>query len=51
MTVHELGADHDWTGWTTPDAVVPAVNFLAAQDGNGVTGRILESTQIGITWP
>ncbi len=51
MTVHELGDDYDWTGWTTPDAVVPAVNFLAAQDGNGVTGRILESTQYGITWP
>jgi len=51
MTVHELGADHDWTGWTTPDAVVPAVNFLAAQDGTGVTGRILESTQFGLTWP
>jgi NAD(P)-dependent dehydrogenase (short-subunit alcohol dehydrogenase family) len=51
MTVHELGDDYDWTGWTRPDAVVPAVNFLAAQDGNGVTGRILESTQYGITWP
>lgn len=51
MTVHELGEDYDWTGWTSPDAVVPAVNYLAAQRGNGVTGRILESTQYGITWP
>lgn len=51
MTVHELGEDYDWTGWTGPDAVVPAVNFLAVQNGNGLTGRILESTQFGITWP
>ncbi len=49
--VHELGEEWDWTGWTTPDAVVPAVVFLAAQRGDGVTGRVLESTQYGITWP
>lgn len=49
--VHELGEDWDWTGWTTPDAVVPAVVFLAAQRGDEVTGRVLESTQFGITWP
>jgi len=51
MTVHELGDDYDWTGWTAPDAVVPAVNFLAAQTGTGVTGRILESTQYATMWP
>ena len=33
MSVHELGEDYDWTGWQTPDAVVPAVVFLAEQDG------------------
>jgi NAD(P)-dependent dehydrogenase (short-subunit alcohol dehydrogenase family) len=49
--MHELGADYDWTGWTTPDAVVPAVVFLAAQRGGGVTGRVLESTQFGTIWP
>ena len=49
--VHALGADWDWTGWTTPDAVVPAVTFLAAQRGDGVTGRVLESTLYGTTWP
>src|SRR5262245_60524133 len=27
----EMGPDHDWTGWTTPDAVVPAALFLAQQ--------------------
>lgn len=51
MTVHELGDDYDWTGWTAPDAVVPAVNFLAAQTGTGVTGRILESTRYATMWP
>ncbi len=48
---HELGADYDWTGWKTPDAVVPAVNFLAVQRGDGVTGRVLDSTQFGMVWP
>jgi NAD(P)-dependent dehydrogenase (short-subunit alcohol dehydrogenase family) len=51
MAVHELGEDHDWTGWTTPDAVVPAVAYLAAQRGDGLTGQILESTQFGKRWP
>jgi NAD(P)-dependent dehydrogenase (short-subunit alcohol dehydrogenase family) len=51
MSVHELGEDYDWTGWTTPDAVVPAVAFLAAQDGNGFTGKIVDSTQFGRVWP
>jgi citronellol/citronellal dehydrogenase len=49
--VHELGEEWDWTGWTTPDAVVPAVVFLAAQRGDGVTGRVLESTLFGTSWP
>jgi NAD(P)-dependent dehydrogenase (short-subunit alcohol dehydrogenase family) len=49
--VHELGEDYDWSGWTTPDAVVPAVAFLAAQRGDGLTGQILESTQFGRRWP
>ncbi len=51
MSVHELGADYDWTGWTTPEAVVPAIVYLAGQDGNGFTGRIVESTQFGLVWP
>jgi 3-oxoacyl-[acyl-carrier protein] reductase len=51
MSVHELGEDHDWTGWGPPEAVVPAVNFLAAQRADGVTGRILESTQFPTFWP
>jgi citronellol/citronellal dehydrogenase len=51
MSVHELGEDYDWTGWKTPEAVVPAVVYLAAQDGNGLTGRIVDSTQFGTVWP
>jgi NAD(P)-dependent dehydrogenase (short-subunit alcohol dehydrogenase family) len=49
--VHELGEDWDWTGWAAPEAVVPAVLFLAAQRGDGFTGRIVDSTQFGTTWP
>jgi NAD(P)-dependent dehydrogenase (short-subunit alcohol dehydrogenase family) len=51
LSTRELGEDHDWTGWTTPDAVVPAAAFLAQQSGTGFTGRIVESTQFGTTWP
>ena len=50
-TVHELGEDFDWTGWTTPEAVVPSVRYLATQRGDGLTGRVVDSTQFGITWP
>jgi NAD(P)-dependent dehydrogenase (short-subunit alcohol dehydrogenase family) len=48
---HELGDDYDWTGWGPPEAVVPAVVFLAAQRADGVTGQIVDSTQFGVTWP
>jgi NAD(P)-dependent dehydrogenase (short-subunit alcohol dehydrogenase family) len=47
----ELGPDHDWSGWATPDAVVPAVLFLAEQRGDGLTGRVVDSTQFGTSWP
>jgi NAD(P)-dependent dehydrogenase (short-subunit alcohol dehydrogenase family) len=50
ISTQSLGEDHDWTGWTTPDAVVPAVSFLADQIATGFTGRVLESTQYGKTW-
>jgi NAD(P)-dependent dehydrogenase (short-subunit alcohol dehydrogenase family) len=49
--VHELGPDWDWTGWAAPEAVVPAVVFLAGQRGDGLTGCIVDSTQFGVTWP
>jgi citronellol/citronellal dehydrogenase len=51
MAVHELGQDYDWTGWGEPEAVVPAVVFLATQRGDGLTGQIVDSTQYGIAWP
>jgi NAD(P)-dependent dehydrogenase (short-subunit alcohol dehydrogenase family) len=51
MTVHELGEDYDWTGWKTPEAVVPALLYLAQQDASGFTGRIVDSTQYEIMWP
>jgi NAD(P)-dependent dehydrogenase (short-subunit alcohol dehydrogenase family) len=51
MTVYELGEDYDWTGWAEPQAVVPAVVFLAAQRADGFTGKIVDSTQYGFSWP
>ena len=47
----ELGPDHDWSGWATPEAVVPAVVYLARQRGDGLTGRVVDSTQFGTAWP
>ncbi|MGZ6953533.1 MAG: SDR family NAD(P)-dependent oxidoreductase [Acidimicrobiia bacterium] len=51
LSTREMGEDHDWTGWTGPEAVVPAVAFLAGQIDTDFTGRVLESTQYGVTWP
>ena len=51
MATRELGEEYDWSGWTTPEAVVPAVVWLAAQRGNGFTGRVVESTTFGSAWP
>jgi len=47
----ELGPDFDFSGWTEPEAVVPAVRFLAAQRADGLTGRVVDSTQFGARWP
>jgi NAD(P)-dependent dehydrogenase (short-subunit alcohol dehydrogenase family) len=51
LATQELGEDADWSGWTTPDAVVPAVVFLAQQIGTDFTGRIVDSTTYGTRWP
>ena len=51
LATQELGPDHDWSGWATPDAVVPAVVYLAQQRGDGLTGQVVDSTQFGTTWP
>ena len=46
----ELGEDYDWSGWKTPDSVVPAVSFLAAQIDTDFTGRILDVSGFGTAW-
>ena len=51
MATRELGEEFDWSGWTTPEAVVPAVIWLAAQRGHGFTGRVVDSTTFGSAWP
>ena len=51
LAVRELGEDHDWAGWSEPEAVVPSVVWLARQRGNGFSGRVVDSTQFGVSWP
>jgi len=50
-TLAEYGEDHDWTGWSEPAAVVPAISFLAAQIGTNFTGRVLDVAGFGVSWP
>ena len=50
-TLAEYGEDHDWTGWSEPAAVVPAISFLAAQIGTDFTGRVLDVAGFGVSWP
>ena len=51
LATRDLGEDFDWSGWKTPEAVVPAVNGLAAQRADGFTGRVADSTTFGTAWP
>jgi NAD(P)-dependent dehydrogenase (short-subunit alcohol dehydrogenase family) len=51
MATKELGEDYDWSGWKTPEAVVPAVTWLAGQRGDGFTGQVTDSTTFGTAWP
>jgi NAD(P)-dependent dehydrogenase (short-subunit alcohol dehydrogenase family) len=51
LALRELGEDFDWSNWTAPEAVVPAVVFLAGQRGDEFTGRIVDSPQFGTRWP
>ncbi len=51
LSTREMGPDHDWTGWTSPDAVVPAAAFLTTQIDTDFTGRVVDSTQFGTVWP
>jgi NAD(P)-dependent dehydrogenase (short-subunit alcohol dehydrogenase family) len=50
MSTHELGDDYDWSAWKTPESVVGPVAFLAAQDGSGMTGRVLDVADFGREW-
>ena len=51
LATRELGEDFDWSGWKTPEAVVPAVVFLAAQRPGTFTGRVVDSPSYGTSWP
>ena len=51
LATRDLGEDFDWTGWTAPQAVVPAVVFLAAQRPDTFTGRVVDSPSYGTAWP
>ena len=50
MTAIEFGPDADWSGWATPDSVVPPVAALAAHAGGAFTGRILDVAGFGRSW-
>jgi NAD(P)-dependent dehydrogenase (short-subunit alcohol dehydrogenase family) len=51
LATRDLGEDFDWSGWTTPDAVVPAVVFLAQARPPAFTGRVVDSPSFGTNWP
>jgi len=51
MTELEYGPDHDWSGWTTPDDVVPPVAALCAAAGSDFTGHVVDVGGFGKTWP
>ncbi|MGZ4754927.1 MAG: SDR family NAD(P)-dependent oxidoreductase [Acidimicrobiia bacterium] len=51
LSTLEYGEDHDWTGWTGPEAVVPAAVWLARQIATNFTGRIVDAGSFGISWP
>ena len=51
LSTREMGEDHDWSGWTGPEAVVPAAVFLAQQIATDFTGRIVDAPAFGINWP
>jgi hypothetical protein len=51
LATSELGEDYDWSNWLTPASVVPAVLYLAAQRGDGLTGRVVDVNNFGTAWP
>jgi citronellol/citronellal dehydrogenase len=51
LSTQELGDDRDWSGWKGPESVVPAATFLAQQIATDFTGRIVDATTFGTSWP
>ena len=51
LAVRELGEDFDWSGWTQPEAVVPAVTWLAGQIATPYTGHVVDVGQFRTAWP
>ena len=51
MTELEYGADHDWSGWTSPSDVVAPVATLASLAGSDFTGNVIDVGGFGKTWP
>ena len=51
LATRELGEHFDWSGWTTPEAVVPPVAWLAAQIATDFTGRIVDAGDFSTSWP
>jgi NAD(P)-dependent dehydrogenase (short-subunit alcohol dehydrogenase family) len=51
LATRELGEDFDWSAWQTPQAVVPAVVFLAQQRPGGFSGHVVASPSYGTAWP
>ncbi|MBI2872462.1 MAG: SDR family oxidoreductase [Chloroflexi bacterium] len=43
--------DFDWSAWDEPDAVGPATVWLARQTDATFTGRVVNRTEFGVTWP
>jgi 3-oxoacyl-[acyl-carrier protein] reductase len=50
MTEIEFGEGHDWSGWATPENVVPPVAALATKRGDEFTGQIVDVAGFGNSW-
>ena len=52
MTELEFGADHDWSGWTTPARRRRARRDAGvARSAPDFTGRVIDVGGFGKTWP
>ena len=46
-----LQVTDDWTGWEEPEVVGPPAVFLAMQDAQTFTGKLVHTPEFGATWP